>query len=31
MEDRRLLTLNESDIMHQVREIAVNIKKSMNL
>jgi len=30
-EDRRLLTLNESDIMHQVREIAVNIKKSMNL
>ena len=31
MEDRQLLTLNESDIMHQVRDIAVNIKKSMNL
>ena len=29
MENRRLLTINESDAMNEVREIAVQIKKSM--
>jgi 5-methylthioadenosine/S-adenosylhomocysteine deaminase len=31
MEDRRLLTIHEGDVMNEVREIAVKIKKSMNL
>ena len=31
MEDRRLLTINEKDVMNKVREISVNIKKSMNM
>jgi len=30
MEDRLLLTINESDVMHEVRKIAVQIKKSPN-
>ena len=31
MEDRRLLTIHEDEIMAEVRKIAVNIKKSMNM
>ncbi|MHB8137643.1 MAG: amidohydrolase [Smithellaceae bacterium] len=31
MEDRRLLTIHESDVMNEVREIAVNVKKSMHM
>jgi 5-methylthioadenosine/S-adenosylhomocysteine deaminase len=31
MEGRRLLTLNEKEIMNEVRKIAVKIKKSMNM
>ncbi|MRR14936.1 MAG: amidohydrolase [Deltaproteobacteria bacterium] len=30
MEDRRLLTINESEVMNEVRELAVQIKKSLN-
>jgi len=30
MEDRRLLTINEADVMNEVRKIAVQIKKSLN-
>jgi len=31
MEDRRLLTINEKEVMEEVRKIAVTIKKSMNM
>lgn len=31
MENRQLLTINESDVMNEVRAIAVKIKKSMNM
>lgn len=31
MENRRLLTINESDVMNEVRKIAVNVKKSMKM
>lgn len=31
MENRRLLTIAETDVMNEVRRIAVNIKKSMNM
>jgi len=31
MEDRQLLTINENDVMKEVREIAVRIKKSMKM
>lgn len=31
MEDRRLLTINEAEVMNEVRQIAVQIKKSLNL
>lgn len=31
MENRQLLTINESDVMKEVRAIAVKIKKSMNM
>ncbi len=31
MENRRLLTISEADVMNEVRNIAVNIKKSMNM
>jgi 5-methylthioadenosine/S-adenosylhomocysteine deaminase len=31
MEDRHLLTINEKDVMNEAREIAVKIKKSMNM
>jgi len=31
MEDRRLLTINESEIMNEVRKIAVKIKNSMSM
>jgi 5-methylthioadenosine/S-adenosylhomocysteine deaminase len=31
MEDRRLLTINENEVMNEVRKIAVKIKKSMNM
>jgi len=31
MEDRRLLTINENDVMKEVREIAVRVKKSMKM
>ncbi len=31
MEDRRLLTINEKEVMDEVRKIAVTIKKSMNM
>ena len=31
MENRRLLTINENEVMNEVRKIAVNIKKSMNM
>jgi len=31
MENRHLLTIAEEDVMNEVRKIAVNIKKSMNM
>ena len=31
MENRQLLTINEGDVMNEVRKIAVKIKKSMNM
>ena len=31
MENRQLLTINESDVMNEVREIAVKVKKSMKM
>lgn len=31
MENRQLLTINEGDVMNEVRKIAVNIKKSLNM
>ncbi|MDD4357715.1 MAG: amidohydrolase family protein, partial [Smithellaceae bacterium] len=31
MENRHLLTINESDVMNEVREIAVKVKKSMKM
>jgi 5-methylthioadenosine/S-adenosylhomocysteine deaminase len=31
MENRQLLTINENDVMNEVRGIAVDIKKSMNM
>ncbi len=31
MEDRKLLTINENEVMNEVRKIAVTIKKSMNM
>jgi len=31
MENRQLLTINESDVINQVRKIAVKIKKSLNM
>jgi hypothetical protein len=29
MENRKLLTINETEVMQKVREIAVNIKNSL--
>jgi len=29
MEDRRLLTINENDVMKEVRKIAIQVKKSL--
>jgi hypothetical protein len=31
MENRRLLTIAEADVMNEVRKIAVGVKKSMNM
>lgn len=31
MENRRLLTIAEEDVMNEVRKIAVGVKKSMNM
>jgi 5-methylthioadenosine/S-adenosylhomocysteine deaminase len=31
MKDRRLLTIHENDVMNEVREIAVKVKKSMKM
>jgi 5-methylthioadenosine/S-adenosylhomocysteine deaminase len=31
MENRQLLTINESDVMNEVREIAVKVKKSLQM